>query len=92
MNAYFFQANVPICVSAHLLSYMRNNELPLRSELLDVANCVLDGADALVLSANTAVGLYPVSTVACLAATCKEAESCIWTKQVFYDFIDKVHF
>lgn len=69
---------------------MRYNEIPLRSELLDIANCILDGADALVLSAETAVGLHPVETVACMASTCKEAEACMWTKQVFYDFIDKV--
>ncbi|CAH0725228.1 unnamed protein product, partial [Brenthis ino] len=85
------KANVPICVSAHLLSNMRYNEIPLRSELLDIANCVLDGADALVLSAETAVGLHPVETVACMASTCKEAEACMWTKQVFYDFIDKTN-
>lgn len=69
---------------------MRYKKLPLRAELLDVANCILDGADTLELSAETAVGLYPVDTVACLASACKEAEACIWSKQIFHDFVDKV--
>lgn len=69
---------------------MRHNEIPLRAELLDIANCVIDGADALVLSVETAVGLYPVTTVQCMAAACKEAEACVWTKQIFSDLIDKV--
>ncbi|XP_026496955.1 pyruvate kinase-like [Vanessa tameamea] len=83
------KVNIPICVSAHLLSSMRYNETPLRSELLDIGNCILDGADALVLSAETAVGQYPAATVACMATICKEAEACIWTKQIFEDFIEK---
>lgn len=84
------KVNVPVSVSAHLLSSMRNKKIPLRAELLDIANCILDGADALVLSAETAVGEYPVETVACLANCCKEAEACVWSKQIFYDLIDKV--
>ncbi|XP_022130740.2 pyruvate kinase-like [Pieris rapae] len=83
------KANIPVCISAHLLSSMRNKRVPLRSELLDIANCILDGADALVLSAETAVGDYPIDTVLCLAAACKEAEACIWSKQLFHDFVDK---
>ncbi|CAK1546216.1 unnamed protein product [Leptosia nina] len=83
------KANVPVCLSAHLLSSMRDKRVPLRAELLDIANCILDGADALVLSAETAVGQYPIDTVACLATTCKEAEACMWSKQIFHDFVDK---
>ncbi|XP_045494092.1 pyruvate kinase-like [Colias croceus] len=83
------KANIPICISAHLLSSMRYKSVPLRAELLDIANCILDGADALVLSAETAVGQFPVDTVMCLASACKEAEACMWTKQIFHDLVDK---
>lgn len=84
------QANIPVLINAHLLMSMRNKRLPLRSEMLDIANCIIDGADALVLSAETAIGMYPVETIACLASACKEGEACVWTKRVFNDFIDKV--
>ncbi|XP_063619864.1 pyruvate kinase-like [Cydia splendana] len=82
------KANIPVSISTQLLNSMRYHSQPLRSELLDISNCVLDGADALVLTASTAVGLYPVETVACLAKTCKEAEACVWTRQLFMDMID----
>ncbi|XP_050667601.1 pyruvate kinase-like isoform X2 [Leptidea sinapis] len=83
------KANIPVWISAHILSSMRYNEVPLRAELLDIANCILDGADALVLSAETAVGHHPIQTVSTLASACKEAEACVWTKQIFHDLVDK---
>ncbi|XP_068631426.1 pyruvate kinase-like [Battus philenor] len=83
------KANVPVCLCAHLLSSMRYNRIPLRAELLDLANCILDGADALVLSAETAVGVCPVDTIACMASACKEAEACVWTKNIFHNLVDK---
>ncbi|XP_075971968.1 pyruvate kinase-like [Anticarsia gemmatalis] len=83
------RANIPVCISGHLLSSMRQKRIPLRAELLDVANCILDGADVLVLCPETAVGYHPVETIASMTNACKEAEACIWTKQVFSDFIDK---
>ncbi|CAH2071024.1 unnamed protein product, partial [Iphiclides podalirius] len=82
-------ANVPVCLCGHLLSSMRYSKIPLRAELLDIANCILDGADALVLSAETAVGICPVETIACMASACKEAEACVWTKRTFQDFVEK---
>ncbi|XP_013138816.1 PREDICTED: pyruvate kinase-like isoform X2 [Papilio polytes] len=83
------KANVPVCLCAHLLSSMRFNKIPLRAELLDVANCILDGADALVLSAETAIGIGPVETISCMASACKEAEACVWTKNMFQDYVEK---
>ncbi|CAG9795107.1 unnamed protein product [Diatraea saccharalis] len=70
------KANIPVLISAHLLSSMRYKKIPLRAELLDIGNCILDGADGLILTAETAVGLYPEETVAYLAGACKEAEAC----------------
>ncbi|CAB3239430.1 unnamed protein product [Arctia plantaginis] len=83
------KANIPVCISAHVLSSMTHQKIPLRAELLDISNCVLDGADCLVLGPETAIGSYPVEAVLSMAGTCKEAEACIWSKQIFMDFVDK---
>lgn len=70
---------------------MRFKKIPPRGELLDLANCILDGADCLVIGPETSVGMFPVETVQMMSSACKEAEACVWTKQILYDFIDKVN-
>ncbi|CAB3257829.1 unnamed protein product [Arctia plantaginis] len=82
------KANIPICISAHLLNSMIYNKVPLRAEVLDIANCILDGADFLLLGPETAVGKFPVETITYLSNACKEAETCVWSKRVFTDLID----
>jgi pyruvate kinase len=77
------KARKPVIVATQMLESMIEHSRPTRAEVTDVAHAVRSGADAVMLSAETAAGKYPVEAVRMMDIIARQTEGALWKKGAF---------
>lgn len=69
------KARIPVIIATQMMETMIDSLTPTRAEVNDVANSIMDGADAVMLSGETSVGKYPVEVIQKMASICTQVEN-----------------
>jgi len=82
------QAGCPVITATQMLESMKENTRPTRAEVTDVANAILDGTDAVMLSEETALGKYPVETLKMMGKIAEATEKKRVRTPLFLEYQD----
>ena len=83
------KAGKPVVLATQILDSMTQRPVPTRAEVSDIANAILDGADALMVTGETAVGKHPIKVIKVLSRVIAESESSINYKTFIKDISKK---